>query len=189
MSRNPSLTPPQKSTWQENFIRNVLTIAIGFVPGVGPLLQIAFSVGWTLVTENDPKAAFDTLKSLCPGVELADNIVSDLTRGALEIRSYLPDGWQDLNLKVDAKPVDESAKLAPRPIEQMDAMVPMLLQKEVLDATGNSPDEEQKKSGDDVGDCSLVLENDELVVDLENAATDILDIGEDTLKSVADQIA
>ena len=142
--------PPQKSTWQENFIRNVLTIGIGFIPGVGPLLQIAFSVGWTMVAEEDPKAGYELLKNLCPGLDLTDKMIRELHRSVTETRKYLPDGWEQLNLSVVKEPVDESARFAPRPIEEMDAMVPMLQQKEVLDATGNSPDNAMRK--EDEGD-------------------------------------
>ena len=41
-------------------------------------------------------------------------------------------------------------QVAPKPIEEMDGMVQMLQQKEVLDATGNSPDNVMRK--EDEGD-------------------------------------
>jgi len=42
-------------------------------------------------------------------------------------------------------------KSTPKPIEDMDRMLPMLLQKEVLDATGNSPDNNEKKEDTEEG--------------------------------------
>ncbi|CAL8580586.1 hypothetical protein XPA_006308 [Xanthoria parietina] len=133
--------PPQKSTWQENFIKNVLTIGTGYIPGVGPILQIMFPVGWTLISEEDPEAAFALLRNLCPSIDLTDKVIGELRKAAAaETREFLPDGWKELNLRTQQQAVE--AVTTPRPIEPMDAMLPMMLQKEVLDATGNSPDKD-----------------------------------------------
>ena len=83
--------PPQKSTWQENFIRNVLTIGLGFVPDVGPLLQIAFSDEWTMMSEENPKAGYDLFKNLCPEVDLTNKMIRELHKSVTETRKYLPD--------------------------------------------------------------------------------------------------
>ncbi|KAL9026402.1 MAG: hypothetical protein Q9196_004928 [Gyalolechia fulgens] len=141
--------PPQKSTWQENFIKNVLTIGIGFVPGVGPILQIMFAVGWTMVTQDDPEAAFQVLKDLCPGIDLTEKILSELKNTARETRLFLPDGWKELNLKTQESVVE--VQMVTRPVEAMDAMLPMLLQKQALAATGNNPDEETSTGSQDEG--------------------------------------
>ncbi|KAL8913124.1 MAG: hypothetical protein Q9171_002018 [Xanthocarpia ochracea] len=156
--------PPQKSTWQEKFIKNVLTIGIGFVPGVGPILQIMFSVGWTLVSQEDPEAAFTVLKDLCPGIDLTEKIISELKKAAGETRLFLPDGWKELNLKAHESVVE--VPLATRPVEAMDVMLPMLLQKEALFATGNNPDDETPTGSQDAG---------ETLVD--NAAGELIDAG------------
>lgn len=105
-----------------------------------------FSVGWTLVSQEDPEAAFALLKDLCPGIDLTDKVLTELKNAASETRAFLPDGWIELNLSTQQKVV--GAKTTARPIEAMDAMLPMLLQKEVLDATGNSPDKQTAKSKD-----------------------------------------
>lgn len=142
--------PPQKSTWQENFIKNVLTIGTGYIPGVGPILQIMFPVGWTLISEEDPEAAFALLRNLCPSIDLTDKVIGELKAAAAETREFLPDGWKELNLRTQQQAVE--AVTTPRPIEPMDAMLPMMLQKEVLDATGNSPDEDPPKKSRDAGE-------------------------------------
>ncbi|KAL8778972.1 MAG: hypothetical protein Q9213_007157 [Squamulea squamosa] len=141
--------PAQKSSWQETYIRNVLTIGIGFVPVAGPFLQVAFSVGWTLVSQEDPEAAFALLKDLVPGILLTEKIKIELKKAASETRAFLPDGWQELNLTTQSKVAQ--TEVASKPIEAMDAMLPMLLQKEVLDATGNSQDKETPKVNEDEG--------------------------------------
>ena len=143
--------PPEKTTWSETFIRNTLTTANVFVPVAGPFLQIAFSVGWTLISEDDPQAAFTLLKNLCPGLDLYEHIIQELIRSAKETRQFLPEGWEALNLKTEKTAVDE-LQYPPRPIEDMDKGLPMLMQKEVLDATGNSPDVEKSK------DLSMIRE-------------------------------
>lgn len=147
--------PPQKSTWEETFIKNTLTVAAGFVPAVGPIVQIMFSVGWTLISEEDPQAALRLLQDLCPAVDLSEHIVDELKKAAAESREFLPDGWKELNLQTQRHAVE--AKTTPKPIEPMDAMLPMSLQKQVLDATGNSPDEdtapdESEDGGETVAD-------------------------------------
>ena len=112
------LQPPQRSTWQENFIRNVLTIGIDFIPGVGPLLQIAFSVGWTMLAEEDPEAEYDLLKNLCPELDLTDKMIRELHKSVIKTRTYLPDGWQQLNLNVAKEAVDESVKSLQSPLKR-----------------------------------------------------------------------
>jgi hypothetical protein len=142
--------PAEKTTWMESFIRNTLTVAIGFVPGIGPLLQVAFTVGWTLLSEEDPGAAFAMLKELCPGLDLAEHVVQELTKASSETRKFLPDEWEKLKLTAQKGAFNE-IKSTPKPIEDMDRMLPMLLQKEVLNATGNSPDNNEKKEDTEEG--------------------------------------
>lgn len=62
---------PGKTTWMESFVRNTLTFAIGYIPVVGPLLQIASSLGWILISEEDTGAVFAMLKDMCPSIDLA----------------------------------------------------------------------------------------------------------------------
>ncbi|CAO1603759.1 hypothetical protein XANCAGTX0491_007337 [Xanthoria calcicola] len=162
---------PDISWLTETFIRNVLTIGIGFVPGVGPILQIMFSVGWTLVSEEDPEAAFELLKNLCPGIDLTEKMIDELQKTATETRNFLPDGWKELNLKTQQQAV--KAETTPKPIEAMDAMLPMILQKEVLDATGNGPDKATPAGSPDEG---------ETLVD--NPAGELMDAGRSVIGAV-----
>ncbi|KAI4263565.1 MAG: hypothetical protein L6R42_001292 [Xanthoria sp. 1 TBL-2021] len=167
--------PPQKSTWQENFIRNVLTVGIGFVPGIGPFMQIMFSVTWTLVSQDSPEAAFAVFKDLCPGIDLTEKMMNELTKGASETRAFLPDGWKELNLTTQKQAVEVNT--TPRPIEAMDAMLPMLLQKEVLDATGNSPDKETPGGSQDEGETLT-----------DNPAGELLEAGEEVVGAIESAI-
>lgn len=89
--------PTQRSNWFENFMKNVLTIAIGMIPVCGPILAIAFPVAWTLI--RDPESAFDELKDLIPTIDLADRIIREhILKSVNETRQYLPSGWEQLAL-------------------------------------------------------------------------------------------
>ena len=143
--------PPEKSTWMESFIRNTLTIAIGFIPGVGPLLAITFTVGWELLSQENPQAAYDLLKSLCPGLELGENVMKSLVQDAKDTHDWMPDGWDKMGLifnNLEAR----SDQLQPRPIEEdMDRKLPMMLQGEVLASSGK-PIENPKAEDDTPGE-------------------------------------
>ena len=124
------------------------------------------------MSQEDPAAAFAVLKDLCPGLDLTEKMLSELKKAASKTKFFLPDGWKELNLKTQESVVE--VKVAPRPIEAMDAMLPMLLQKEALAATGNSPDKETPEGSQDAG---------ETLVDV--AAGDLIDAGK-TIKGGMD---
>ena len=117
--------PPTKTSWFEDFIKNVLNVAIGFIPVAGPFLQIAFSVGWSLIVDSDSDEAFQILKDLCPGIDLTDHIVNTLKNDIAESRRYLPDNWKQLNLTIQSQPVPD-VKTNVKPLAMMDR--PMLSQ-------------------------------------------------------------
>ncbi|RAQ52963.1 hypothetical protein AFGD_001413 [Aspergillus flavus] len=83
---------PQKQDWLENFLKNSLTIAVGFIPGVGPIAAIAFPLIWTAIA--DPDSFVDTWRNLCPGVDLQLKLLEAIKDSAKETREYLPDGWE-----------------------------------------------------------------------------------------------
>ncbi|OGM47919.1 hypothetical protein ABOM_002695 [Aspergillus bombycis] len=82
---------PEKKDWLENFLKNSLTIAVGFIPGVGPIAAIAFPLIWTAIA--DPDSFVDTWRNLCPGVDLQLKLLEAIKDSAKETREYLPDGW------------------------------------------------------------------------------------------------
>lgn len=161
--------PCEKSTWAENYIRNTLTIAVGFIPVVGPIVQVFFSVGWELLSQDDPQGAYEVLKNLCPGIDLGDKLINELLRTAKETRLFLPDGWDKMGLEF--KPKVHEDTLAPRPIEEdMDKKLPMLLQGEILADSGKP--NEQPKEDEDPG--LVVQENPEGATEgIKNLETDI----------------
>ena len=167
--------PAEKSTWVEQYIRNTLTFAIGFVPVVGPFVQILFSVGWEIVVQEDLDGAYKMLKELCPSVDLTDKIISELTRTAKDTQQFLPDGWDKMGLdfkKLDAR----SDQLQPRPIEEdMDKQLPMMLQGEILASSG-TPNERPK---DDEIPGEVIVDN------AENATQGVVDLAADVELTVS----
>ncbi|KAL8888462.1 MAG: hypothetical protein Q9215_004105 [Flavoplaca cf. flavocitrina] len=162
--------PTQKYTWTEQLIKNSFTVATGFIPGVGLTVQLMFSIRWTLISQENPQAAFAVLNELAPGVDLQKKIIIGLKIAASEAIASLTDGWKELNLQMQQKPVE--AAMASKPVEAMNAMLPMILQKEVLDATGNSPDKEQPRGSEDEGET--LVEN--VVGDIVEAGDSVTDL-------------
>ena len=166
--------PAEKSTWIENFIRNTLTIAVGFIPVVGPIVQILFSVGWELISQDDPQGAYDLLKELCPGIDLTDKVISDMIQTAKETQKLLPDGWDKMGLdfkKIEAR----SDNLQPRTInEDMDKTLTMMLQGAILASSGTPI--ENSKEDETTGE--VIKEN------AENATDDVVHLGTDVGKTL-----
>ncbi|KAE8370897.1 hypothetical protein BDV27DRAFT_789 [Aspergillus caelatus] len=87
---------PKKQDWLENFLKNSLTIAVGFIPGIGPIAAIAFPLIWTAIA--DPDSFVDTWRNLCPGVDLQLKLLEAIKDSAKETREYLPEGWEQTAL-------------------------------------------------------------------------------------------
>lgn len=84
--------PPNPSAWLVDFIKNSLTIAVGFVPIIGPIAAVAFPLAFTAIT--DPASFEATLRSTLPQVELAKHIEYQLQKSTRDQRSYLSDSWK-----------------------------------------------------------------------------------------------
>ena len=167
--------PCEKSTWIENFIRNTLTIAVGFIPVVGPIVQILFSVGWEIISQENPKGAYDLLKNMCPGIDLTDKVISDMMQTAKETQALLPDGWDKMGL--DFKNLElRSDDLQPMLIdEDMDKTLTMMLQGAILASSG-TPNEHPKE---DETPGEVIKDN------AENATDGVVSLATDVGKTLA----
>lgn len=56
--------PPNPSAWLVGFIKNSVTIALGFIPFIGPIAAVAFPLAFTAIT--DPASFEATLRSTLP---------------------------------------------------------------------------------------------------------------------------
>ncbi|PYI00743.1 hypothetical protein BO78DRAFT_269567, partial [Aspergillus sclerotiicarbonarius CBS 121057] len=83
--------PPQATTWLADFIKNSLTVAVGFIPVIGPLAAVCFPLTWTAIA--DPARFEGTLRELIPVADLAMKVAEDIRTSAREQVGYLPKGW------------------------------------------------------------------------------------------------
>ncbi|KAL4790900.1 hypothetical protein BDV19DRAFT_381980 [Aspergillus venezuelensis] len=68
--------PPQQTTSFADFIEITLTIAVGFIPVVGPLAAVCFPLAWTAIA--DPGAFEGTLRELIPVADLAMKVAEEI---------------------------------------------------------------------------------------------------------------
>ncbi len=54
-------------------------------------LGYGFTLGWTALT--DPDSFFDNLKTLAPGIDLADHIIQELRKSAADTKALIPEEW------------------------------------------------------------------------------------------------
>ncbi|PWY67076.1 hypothetical protein BO94DRAFT_434434, partial [Aspergillus sclerotioniger CBS 115572] len=83
--------PPEATTWLAGFLKNTLTIAVGFIPVVGPLAAVAFPLTWTAIV--DPGRFEGTLRELIPVADLAMKVGENIQRSAKEQEAYVVKGW------------------------------------------------------------------------------------------------
>ena len=82
---------PKENPWFADAFKNTVVFGLGFVPGVGFLLQIGFTLGWSALMT--PDAFLEDLKAAVPAVAWTDGIMSESKLSVEEIRTYLPAGW------------------------------------------------------------------------------------------------
>lgn len=114
--------PAERSSWLNDFFRDVLTNLISMIPVAGPFLAILFPVAWTLVV--DPDSAWDVLRDLVPAVNLTDQMVRALLTSLEETKEYLPEGWDHITLPQQPKSVAmirNKANNVPGPTEKQEA--------------------------------------------------------------------
>lgn len=94
--------PHKPNGWFVEYIKNAIKFALDFVPIIGFILQIEFSLGWTALT--DPDSFYETLKEEIPLVLLTDGIISELKSEAEKIKKFLPPGWDQVGRALQMRP-------------------------------------------------------------------------------------
>ncbi|KNG88045.1 hypothetical protein ANOM_004085 [Aspergillus nomiae NRRL 13137] len=74
---------PQKTDWLKNFLKNSMTVAVGFIPGIGSIAAIAFPLAW--VAMDDPDSFVETLRNLIPGIDLELKIIEAIRDSAKDV--------------------------------------------------------------------------------------------------------
>lgn len=98
----------EKSFWIENFTKNAIVFAIGFIPGPGPFMAIAFSLTWTAI--KDEEVFRNELILWALAVKFTEAFREDMKKGFAEMgESFIDPSWlasgKDLNVgKLNAKP-------------------------------------------------------------------------------------
>ncbi|KAF4993973.1 hypothetical protein FGRMN_6104 [Fusarium graminum] len=83
----------EKGSWFEDFFKNALTFGIGFIPGIGPLLAIAFSLTWTAI--RDPDQFIHELSLWVPSVKIPELFDRDIRISSKQIRGLVHESmWQ-----------------------------------------------------------------------------------------------
>jgi DNA-binding MltR family transcriptional regulator len=77
-------------SWFENFLGNLISIALRFIPGIGPLIAVALDVVWAAI--KDLNKPYDKLKENFPTLDFADhylNAAKDIEKTANEAQSFI----------------------------------------------------------------------------------------------------
>ncbi|PQE27332.1 hypothetical protein CJF32_00000301 [Rutstroemia sp. NJR-2017a WRK4] len=139
-----------KGNWLGDFLKNAITFGIGFIPGVGPLLSVAFSLGWTAIANPD-----DFMRELslwAPQIALIDQslLIADLAKISKEIKLLVDVGKFNLSPKSGDLSADSEDKERSVPVVQAtsyfeDALI-------ALNETGTNPGKYEKGDPEDVGE-------------------------------------
>ncbi|KAJ5717093.1 hypothetical protein N7488_002739 [Penicillium malachiteum] len=84
--------PPSPSVWLMDFIKNSVTIALGFIPVIGPIAAVAFPLAFTAIA--DPANFHSTLRGVLPQTKLIEHIIYQVTKSTNDQKGYLSDSWR-----------------------------------------------------------------------------------------------
>ncbi|CEJ57898.1 hypothetical protein PMG11_06575 [Penicillium brasilianum] len=79
-----------KGHWLISYFNNAMAFAIGYVPIIGPLLAIGWSVAYTAIAQPDEFA--DELREQIPSVELLEGFVTEIKKLAEDGEGVVQDG-------------------------------------------------------------------------------------------------
>ncbi|KAF5591005.1 uncharacterized protein FSUBG_10607 [Fusarium subglutinans] len=96
----------EKGSWFEDFFKNAVAFGLGFAPGVGPLLSIAFSLGWTAVV--NPDRLMYELSLWAPSVRTPELFEEDVRKNSAEIRALTHEAFWNME---PAEALAEAKKL------------------------------------------------------------------------------
>ncbi|KAL9098422.1 MAG: hypothetical protein Q9163_005913 [Psora crenata] len=88
-----SWTPYEYDVWVFDFLQNVVTLGLGYIPIAGPLISVAFSVGLTAITDPEFFEADNVLG-------LTTNVLNAVLASALGMRDNLPSSFKGSRIGV-----------------------------------------------------------------------------------------
>lgn len=99
--------PYEYSSWALDFITHIFELGIGFIPVVGPLLSVSFSVGIQAITDPDSFTLENNL-------ELPLDILAAIASGGMEMRENLPEAHQKARAMLVLKRTAENTEKDPQ---------------------------------------------------------------------------
>ena len=94
--------PHQPSGWFEEYMVNAIKFGLGFVPLIGTILQIEFSLAWSLI--RDPDHFMEVLKEEIPSVGLVVGVIDEIKAQIEKTKEYVPDGWAENGQSLQVPP-------------------------------------------------------------------------------------
>ena len=100
--------PYEYSSWVVDFLTHVTGLALGFIPVIGPMLSVSFSIGLQAIVDPDSFKGENILN-------LSADVIAGLIGTGMEVRGNLPESHQTSGAKLlvirgtSAKPSGEKA--------------------------------------------------------------------------------
>ena len=140
--------PYQYSSWVVNFLTHVIELGLGFIPVIGPLMSVSFSVGLQIITDPD---AFRSENIL----HLSADIIAALISGGMDVRDNLPRSHQRAGAKIivirglpeeELVPLEQEAKDKEKQISEEEAKVKEGQTLEEAEDVGKEPEKQEAKN-------------------------------------------
>ena len=93
-------------TWAEDFTKNLLSFGLGFVPGIGPLLAIAFAVTWSAI-RDDKETFWHDLSMWAPGVQCTPDEKAKVEKSFIASQQYVDPKWLTPNSDIRVGSIDK----------------------------------------------------------------------------------
>ena len=100
--------PYEYSSWVIDFLTHITELGLGFIPVIGPMLSVSFSIGLQAIVDPDSFEGENILN-------LSADIIAGLIGTGMEVRDNLPESHQESDAKLlvirrkSAKPSGEKA--------------------------------------------------------------------------------
>ncbi|PQE08755.1 hypothetical protein CJF31_00010235 [Rutstroemia sp. NJR-2017a BVV2] len=142
-----------RGTWLGDFIRNAITYGLGFIPVVGPILSVAFSLGWTAVA--NPDGFMRELSLWAPQVKLIELLKEDLEKSSKEIKGLVDERWVNMSPTSRLLTANGEDEETPAPVVEAtsyfaDAQI-------ALNESGTNPAKYEEDDPEDVGEVVAII--------------------------------
>ena len=92
--------------WSEDFAKNLLAFGLGFVPGIGPLLAITFTIAWSAV-RDDKEKFWNDLALWAPPVKWTRDERAKVEKSFIGTQQYVDPKWLTPNSDIRVGSIDK----------------------------------------------------------------------------------